>query len=46
MPRVQQFETAAKLNPLLAAARFQLYNMYRQAGRREDAAARSRLSSG
>ena len=38
MPPSQQFELAAKLNPLLAGARFQLYNLYRQAGRREDAA--------
>src|SRR5439155_11901895 len=33
-----RFEHAAQLNPRLAAARFQLYNMYRQAGRQLDAA--------
>ena len=32
-----QFEKAAQLDPRLAAARFQLYNMYRQAGRQADA---------
>jgi tetratricopeptide (TPR) repeat protein len=33
-----QFETATKLNPLLAGAHFQLYNLYRQGGRADDAA--------
>ena len=35
---LQQFEISAKLNPLLAAAHFQLYNLYRTAGRQPDAA--------
>ncbi|MGA1996222.1 MAG: CRTAC1 family protein, partial [Bryobacteraceae bacterium] len=33
-----QFELAAKLDPQLAAAQFQLYNLYRQQGRAEEAA--------
>lgn len=35
---VRQFERAARLDPGLAAPHFQLYNAYRQAGRKEDAA--------
>jgi hypothetical protein len=35
---VREFETAERLNPNLAAPHFQLYNLYRQAGRTADAA--------
>jgi tetratricopeptide (TPR) repeat protein len=35
---VREFENAERLNPNLAAPHFQLYNLYRQAGRAADAA--------
>jgi len=35
---VAQFEKASTLDPQLAAAHFQLYNIYRQSARSEDAA--------
>ena len=43
MDAVHQFETAAELDPLLAAAPFQLYNIYRQSGRRRMRRSNSRF---
>ncbi len=43
---VKEFETARRLNPLLAAPHFQLYGLYRQLNRPEDAAAELRIFQG